>query len=62
MSLLDPSPPQEELPTADGIKTGTVLIREGALLPGAMRFDSESCMPVADSLKREKRQAPQKEN
>jgi hypothetical protein len=29
----------------DEIKTGTVLIREGALLPGALRFESESCVP-----------------
>ena len=36
---------------ADEIKTGTVLIREGALLPGALRFESESCVPGWKLLK-----------
>lgn len=30
---------------ADEIKTGTVLISEGALLPEALVFESESCVP-----------------
>lgn len=30
---------------ADEIKTGTVLIKEGALLPEALRFEGESCVP-----------------
>jgi hypothetical protein len=30
---------------AETIQTGTVLIKEGALLPEALRFESESCVP-----------------
>jgi hypothetical protein len=30
---------------SDTIKTGTVLIKEGTLLPEALRFESESCVP-----------------
>jgi hypothetical protein len=30
---------------ADEIKTGTVLIKEGAVLPEVLRFESESCVP-----------------
>ena len=30
---------------AETIKTGTVLIKEGALLPEALQFESESCVP-----------------
>ncbi len=29
----------------DTIKTGTILIKEGTLLPGALRFESEPCVP-----------------
>jgi hypothetical protein len=29
----------------DTIKTGTILIKEGTLLPGSLRFESESCAP-----------------
>jgi len=29
----------------DTIKPGTILIKEGALLPETMRFESESCLP-----------------
>ncbi|SRR5712692_850458 len=29
----------------DTIKTGTILIREGTRLPGALRFESEPCVP-----------------
>ena len=29
----------------DTIKTGTILIKEGTLLPGAVLFESESCAP-----------------
>ncbi len=29
----------------DTIKTGTILIKEGTLLPGALRFESEPCAP-----------------
>ncbi len=29
----------------DTIKPGTILIKEGALLPESMRFESESCLP-----------------
>jgi hypothetical protein len=29
----------------DTIKTGTILIREGTLLPEALRFESEPCVP-----------------
>src|SRR5712664_3016017 len=29
----------------DIIKTGTILIKEGTLLPGSLRFESESCAP-----------------
>src|SRR5437879_7455210 len=29
----------------DTIKTGTILIKEGTLLPEAVRFESESCAP-----------------
>ena len=30
---------------AETIKTGTVLIKEGALLPEALQFESECCVP-----------------
>jgi hypothetical protein len=30
---------------AETIKTGTVLIKEGTLLPEALRFESEFCVP-----------------
>ena len=30
---------------AETIKTGTVLIKDGALLPEALQFESESCVP-----------------
>jgi hypothetical protein len=30
---------------AETIKTGTVLIKEGALLPEALQFETESCVP-----------------
>ena len=30
---------------AETIKAGTVLIKEGALLPEGLQFDSESCLP-----------------
>ncbi len=29
----------------DIIRTGTILIKEGTLLPGALRFESEPCVP-----------------
>jgi hypothetical protein len=29
----------------DAIKPGTILIKEGALLPGVLRFESEPCTP-----------------
>ncbi len=29
----------------DTIKTGTILIKEGTLLPETLRFESESCVP-----------------
>ena len=29
----------------DTIKTGTILIKEGTLLPGTLRFESEPCAP-----------------
>jgi hypothetical protein len=29
----------------DTIKPGTILIKEGTLLPGTLRFESEPCMP-----------------
>jgi hypothetical protein len=29
----------------DTIKSGTILIKEGALLPETLRFESESCLP-----------------
>ena len=29
----------------DTIKTGTILIKEGTLLPGVLRFESEPCAP-----------------
>src|SRR5882724_3043994 len=29
----------------DTIKTGTILIKEGTLLPESLRFESESCAP-----------------
>jgi len=30
---------------ADAIKTGTILIKEGTLLPEVLRFESEPCAP-----------------
>ena len=35
----------EGMPMADNIKTGAILIKEGALLPRALRFESEACVP-----------------
>jgi hypothetical protein len=32
-------------PMAETIKAGTVLIKEGALLPEALQFESEFCVP-----------------
>jgi hypothetical protein len=36
---------------ADEIKTGTVLIKEGARLPGALRFEREPCVPGWELVK-----------
>jgi hypothetical protein len=35
----------------DTIKTGTILIKEGTLLPEALRFESEPCVPGWRSVK-----------
>src|SRR6267142_4559792 len=34
-----------EPPMPDTIKTGTILIKEGTLLPESLRFESEPCVP-----------------
>jgi hypothetical protein len=35
----------EGMAMADNIETGAILIKEGALLPRALRFESENCVP-----------------
>ena len=49
---------------ADTINTGTMLIEDGALMPGSLRFESERWTPfyMAGEIIRESRKAPGKQS